>query len=93
MARCTWSTPVTANSELMQLEWARVKTATATYPKNAVSELECFGGELGHLNHFLKRGNQIHKLIEARISAGLVDPFDTAELKSLFSQKSEEEHP
>lgn len=70
------------NPELIQLEWVRVKTATATYLKNAVSELERFGGELGHLNHFLKRGNQIHNLIEARISAGWVDPLDATELRA-----------
>lgn len=70
------------NPELIQLEWVRVKMATATYLKNAVSKLERFGGELGHLNNFLKRGNQIHNLIEARISAGWVDPLDATELRA-----------
>lgn len=56
---------------MVPLEWVRVKTATATYLKNTMTELERFGGELGHLNRFLKRGDQIHAIIEARISAGL----------------------
>lgn len=66
----------------MQLEWIRIKTATINYLKNAVSEIERFGGELGHLNHFLKQGNQIHVLIESRILAGWVDSLDPTELRA-----------
>lgn len=71
-----------ASSDVMQLEWIRVRIATSTYLKKSLLELERFGGELDHLNHFLKRSQQIHYLMVARISANLVDPLDKIELRA-----------
>lgn len=57
-----------ASSNMVQLEWMRVRTATATYLMNSILDLE--------------RGQQIYNLMEARILAGLVGPLDTIELRA-----------
>ncbi|MGR0202249.1 hypothetical protein, partial [Klebsiella pneumoniae] len=71
-----------AEAHANTLAWMKVRAVNAQDLRRAVAELERFSGETGELNHFLKGGDRLMALIQAKAGEELIERRDADSLRA-----------